>query len=1010
MCQEKHRHTGSGTFECHMSAIVASRRHIRTACAKWVWCGVGVAVVVAGLTLPPSGWSTSPAVSFRLRGGNPSGIIRGMSGRTTGPVFAGVHALLTMIRDLSARPRFFGKPPDQDLRGERPLPLVCLRRESGRNGLLKALSERLDHTGMPQVPHVLVDTEAAEEQSGHRWGSPESQRQAPLLPLLDELCRELARKSFGTKRLTRFDRYRLADWLTGRDVPPAQRRDDRARMAQLLRQWIGGHEQPNLAPVVDAAPGWPAKLVMGFALWAWRKVGYRWATERVPGLGRETRWFMRQQFMVPRHSVGFLDFAERLTAGRRDSENEEQLKRLLVHAFLEDLRVAYRRRRFGVLPRRPGWRRTAYLTILLDNVTAANGGWELLRLVNAVRNETGEIDPLLIVVESDETPPLEDPPRPVSPAETPAALNRWQRMLPSRRQLLADNARYLLVTLPPAADDEQATGLQLADQNAWDTDGSFRPGREPVLARRGVVETIVVLVLLGGLTPVALGVASYHAAGCSFTSPLTSGAVAVRPFDRAPGDRECVGYSDNAAQVFGSDERLRNAQTAVFEQNANAQQQHLADPDRPFVSLVYFGGLTHNGVDPNTDHSLAEELEGMLLRQRVQNDQPSKISPLLRVIVANGGAAMGDAAAVVRDMLAPLFRSDPTILGVIGMDRTVTQTQQAIAELGLLGMPAVGTTLTGVGLTDLSPLYFQLSPDNDKEAVLVTEYAKHVRATKVTIYQPQLGGDAYVQSLAGLLAKRLGDNGITIENRLWNGSVSALSPLCAQPGDHSHEIAFFDGRDNDFGDFLRTATNGCYQPQQLPRILGDDAVSRFIEHERDRTQDSLAGIPVSYVSLASLTVLAGQPCVHGHTGSVAGGGSPLDAFCSGYGKLRDSLVDTLPKQDAPLLPWPGERVGQSYDAAGLFIEAVQKMQNRAGRAGQPYAPNPGAVAQQFREQSFSGATGAIEFASSRGGDNRNLAILTITDIHDLNSPPTCVYLIGNLYDKAQRRDANGCPA
>jgi hypothetical protein len=247
-------------------------------------------------------------VSFRLRGGKPRGIIRGMSGRTTGPVFAGVHALLTMIRDLSARPRFFPKPTDQDLWGDRPLPLVCLRREAGPTGLLAALSEQLDWT----VPHVLVDAAVAEERSRQRWDSQESQRRPPLLPLLDELSRELAKKSFGTKRLTRFDRYRLADWLTGHEVPPARGRDDRADMAQLLRRWIGGHDQPNLAPVVDAAPGWPAKLVMGFALWAWRKVGYRWATERVPGLGRETRWFMRQQFMVPRHSVGFLGFAERL--------------------------------------------------------------------------------------------------------------------------------------------------------------------------------------------------------------------------------------------------------------------------------------------------------------------------------------------------------------------------------------------------------------------------------------------------------------------------------------------------------------------------------------------------------------------------------------------------------------------------------------------------------------------------------------------------------------------------
>jgi hypothetical protein len=186
-------------------------------------------------------------------------------------------------------------------------------------------------------------------------------------------------------------------------------------------------------------------------------------------------------------------------------------------------------------------------------------------------------------------------------------------------------------------------------------------------------------------------------------------------------------------------------------------------------------------------------------------------------------------------------------------------------------------------------------------------------------------------------------------------------------------------------------------------------VSRFIEHEQDRSQDSLAGIPVSYVSLASLTVVAGEPCVHGRTDSVRGGGAPLDGFCSGYAKLHDALLKTLPKEDGPLLPWPGERVGQSYDAAGLFVEAVHEMQKRAGLLGQPFVPNPGALAQQFREMSFHGATGSISFGSSRGGDRRNIAILTINDIHDINSVPTCAYLIGDLYDPSQQRRDTGCP-
>ncbi|MBE1470646.1 hypothetical protein [Kibdelosporangium phytohabitans] len=81
-----------------------------------------------------------------------------------------------------------------------------------------------------------------------------------------------------------------------------------------------------------------------------------------------------QGYMVSKHSTDFLGFAERQTAGHRETENEEHLEKLLVHAFLEDLRIAYRRRRLWVLPRRVGFRRTAYIAVLLNEATTGNGG------------------------------------------------------------------------------------------------------------------------------------------------------------------------------------------------------------------------------------------------------------------------------------------------------------------------------------------------------------------------------------------------------------------------------------------------------------------------------------------------------------------------------------------------------------------------------------------------------------------------------------------------------------
>jgi hypothetical protein len=71
-----------------------------------------------------------------------------------------------------------------------------------------------------------------------------------------------------------------------------------------------------------------------------------------------------------------------------------------VHAFLQDLRRAHARRP----GRLEGWRRTAYPVALIDNATEGSAGYRLMQLVNDVRNETGQSDPLLVVCTSSQVP------------------------------------------------------------------------------------------------------------------------------------------------------------------------------------------------------------------------------------------------------------------------------------------------------------------------------------------------------------------------------------------------------------------------------------------------------------------------------------------------------------------------------------------------------------------------------------------------------------------------------
>jgi hypothetical protein len=73
-------------------------------------------------------------------------------------------------------------------------------------------------------------------------------------------------------------------------------------------------------------------------------------------------------------------------------------------------------------------------------------------------------------------------------------------------------------------------------------------------------------------------------------------------------------------------------------------------------------------------------------------------------------------------------------------------------------------------------------------------------------------------------------------------------------------------------------------------------------------------------------------------------------------------------------------------------------------------PHRAAIAQQLREATFQGATGEIDFRTSRIGNERNLAVLRVSDIHDLDAAPACSYMKGDLFDTQQPRDPDtGCP-
>jgi hypothetical protein len=691
----------------------------------------------------------------------------------------------------------------------------------------------------------------------------------------------------------------------------------------------------------------------------------------------------------------------------------DEIKQLLVHAFLEDLREAYRRRLFPFRSRR--WRRTAHTVVLLDNITEANGGWELLRLLNDVRNETGDPDPLLVIAASNEPPPdFGETGLPlVKPDRVTYALERWQQDLPGRRQKKERFARYISISLDPAGSGPD-TDLLPEDEYAW-YQVTFQPRKPALLARQYVMSPLVVLVAISSLGAGGLaflpqirsecfpfGVDGFQMPGVAEILPPDLAGIEVEPM-RINEEWECVGYSDNKAQVFGNNERLRAVQNLIFEENAKATRLSEENGRQLVVSIVYFAGLTQPQHDAATYSALSEELEGLLILQRqLLSNESSDL--LLRVIVANGGNEMKAAPYVAENMITPLIHSDLSVIGVVGMDRTTTDTEEAIARLGRRGIPTIATTLTGSGLPEKSALYFQLAPGNDKQAELVKRYVdrKDTASREITVYHPEFGTDSYVKTLVDEIDKAFDRK---VPKETWTrGHPFQLKPVCDEPGGAEH-VAFYAGRASDFVGFLQRMISKC-SGDTLPDIVGDDATTRFFGQRGSRTLDYFIGVRVSYVALGAGLVLTGSKCLDPPEDGVVSENRMVNGFCASYRALHADLAPRF--KERIFNPFPAARSGLSYDGANLLLSAVRDL-NQAFPTddGQASVPSLPGLALYLTKTQYDGVTGTVQFDDSQIAVDQTLGILRFDNIYAVDSNPVCVQAVGEF--QGEENKESGCP-
>ncbi|MGH3390879.1 MAG: hypothetical protein ACRDOO_18595, partial [Actinomadura sp.] len=395
-------------------------------------------------------------------------------------------------------------------------------------------------------------------------------------------------------------------------------------------------------------------------------------------------WFLRQKYVSVDAAHDFLGFALEVVdpsswAGRRTQN--EQLDRLLVAAFLEDLRRNHRR---GI--RRAAWARVRYPVLIFDHLTAGHIGVRFIEVLERARAasqaERGQpdFDPLVVAAGIDPASPA-DAVGPADPAEpklvdllarliavetatgTPAnleeAITLWQRHTDEQRRVGALGfRRELRVDLTSGGEGDFD---QVRDQ--------LRPARRRPWAAHPVLPWVaMVTVLVSSATVLRVQTAE----GCA------------PPEVQRADNGECVGITDGS---FEFHDRLSGVERRIKRLNDD-----VIHSGKPYVTIIYLGPLT---ADPATGTpqqdllaSAQGELAGVSIAQQRHNESGSPL--LLQILVANTGSKMRYAGRVAEQVRTQAMQ-DRHIVGVVGFEQSREQTQQAIDEISQAALPMIGT-------------------------------------------------------------------------------------------------------------------------------------------------------------------------------------------------------------------------------------------------------------------------------------------------------------------------------
>ncbi|SDG51385.1 ABC-type branched-chain amino acid transport system, substrate-binding protein [Lentzea fradiae] len=733
--------------------------------------------------------------------------------------------LLKLVQGLTERPRFGelpGRRPGARAGNDRGIPLLCLVREHGSAGLLKVLRTHLldAHPGrIPHAYHKFPDTEGE---------SLPPDQVAEVGAVLAAVARELSGAANARYGRHEFPRFRLVYWLMNQPAEDGEHESATSLLTRLRERDLRGRTEDDLIPqeaidtAADAVPWWARVALKVLPTFLFRA--------KLRGLvpGGEYRWLLRQPYLAPHDPGTFLGFAERLTGtlapgrGAEPHEDAGQLAKLLVNAFLEDVRRDYRRTPWRVRSAR----RTVYPVVLLDGIRRDNGGYALLKLINDVRNDTGSFDPLIIISGSEKVPPdaaAADERAPAWVENAGRAYETWTHKLAANSRARRPAAWFLPLRVPPVE-------IKPGDVRPLAT-LTVRPA--PFWSRTSFLAMVVVL-LLGVVAAGGYWRITAAAAERDTHCGLSPGDANFETLTKL-GEADCVGVSSRAIPLLdgGTSElrdRFMRVQKQIAHQNEQVDQAKEDKPERPFATVVYVSAMSSQ---PETLATNTARLMGVAAMQARLLDDHGNGHPLIKVLLGNAGRTMQYGDKLV-EHLKTWMRRDPTVVGVLGLAQSRETTRKTIDKLGRQGLPTVAATLSANGFPAVSSRYFQISPTNDREARVAVAYAniKYPDHNKVRIVRSADETDLYSADLAQSFRARFADKSL-------GRTREVLPDLAYRPStekDHTDArvigqqlcqgtpdtLVLYAGRPGEFVDLLDGIAGSC--AGQLAMLTDDDIV------------------------------------------------------------------------------------------------------------------------------------------------------------------------------------------